>query len=82
MAEDGAHVTTQADVATLLENFRGYVNPLGQFDPWFTLPEVNRQFAWEDVPEEILTIWLDELVRVGVARTEIQDGERVWAWRS
>ena len=74
--------TTKSDVATLLETFADYVNPAGEEDPWFTLAEINQQFAWDDIPTKELTSWLDEMVNSGLARTEKQDGERVWAWLS
>lgn len=74
--------TTKADVAILLETFADYVNPDGAHDPWFTLAEVNQQFAWDDIPDAELTEWLDALVTDGKAVSEIQDDERVWAWQS
>jgi len=55
-------VTTKEDVSSLLENFSEYVNPDGREDAWFEVSEINQQFAWEDVPEETLTEWLEELV--------------------
>ena len=39
--------TTKQDVEVLLENFDDYVNPAGDEDPWFTLDEINQQFAWD-----------------------------------
>jgi len=74
------HQTTKQEVADLLENFAEYVNPNQEHDPWFTLAEVNRQFAWDDIPDGELTEWLNQLVAEGFAVTEEQDGERVWAW--
>ncbi len=57
--------TTREDVAQLLENFVDYVNPDGDEDPWFTLVEINQQFAWEDIPEGTLADWIAELIRAG-----------------
>ncbi|KKL12140.1 hypothetical protein LCGC14_2538780 [marine sediment metagenome] len=57
--------TTPEDVAHLLENFDDYVNPAGDEDPWFTLAEINQQFAWEDIPEGTLADWIAELIRAG-----------------
>lgn len=74
-------LTTQ-DIADLLENFSDYINPDGEHDPWFTIAEVNQQFAWDDVPRQELTEMLDALVARGWAVTEEQDGERVWSWQS
>ena len=57
--------TTREDVAHLLETFADYINPAGYNDPWFTLAEINQQFAWENVPETTLLVWLSELVDAG-----------------
>ncbi len=57
--------TTREDVATLLENFADYVNPDGQEDAWFTLVEINQQFAWEDIDDGALAEWVSELIREG-----------------
>lgn len=76
--------TTEEDIATLLANFFNYYNPAGQEDPWFSLAEINRQFAWADISDEELTGWLDKLVAEGKveASTEHADeGEgTVWRW--
>ncbi len=70
--------TTIEDVATLLENFVDYVNPDGDEAPWFTIDEINQQFAWEDIPEATLSDWLSELLRAGNA---VFYGGR-WRWAS
>ena len=70
--------TTREDVETLLSNFADYVNPGEVRDPWFTLAEINQQFAWEDVPVMVLRVWLDDLVTEGKVQF---DGE-VWRWLS
>lgn len=72
--------TTKADVADLLQNFSDYVNPEGDLDPWFTLKEINQQFAWEDIPDDTLTEWLDEMIQDELVTTEDQDGEAVYKW--
>ena len=77
-----AHQTTKEDVATLLENFSDYINPSGEEDPWFTLDEINRQFAWEDIPNDTLTGWLEEMIKDGQVATEDQDDEDVYRWLS
>ena len=74
--------TTREDIATLLANFEHYVNPAGVHDPWFTLEEINQQFAWKDIGNRRLTRWLNQLVKQDKAATEIQDRERVWRWQS
>ena len=72
---------TKQDVSDLLENFAGYVNPAGAFDPWFEITEINQQFVWEDIPLDVLEEWLDELVAEGKVFTRIgPGGEREWAW--
>jgi len=76
------HQTTYEDVQALLENFADYVNPAGEFDPWFTLPEINRQFVWDDVPPEALNDWLGKMVRDGQVEQTEQDGEAVYRWSS
>ena len=74
-----AHQTTPQDVAALLENFADYTNPAGDVDPWFTLGEINQQFAWDDISEPILREWLSKMANVV---TTVQDGEDVWRWLS
>jgi hypothetical protein len=74
--------TRKQDVATLLENFSDYVNPAGELDPWFTLAEINQQFAWDDIPDEILIEWLTEMIEVGLVDTEDQEDEAVYRWQS
>lgn len=75
--------TTRDDVEVLLENFKDYVNPEGKHAPWFTLKQINQQFAWEDIPEDTLRVWLSDLVRGRkVDVKENTDGEEVYAWRS
>lgn len=74
--------TTKAHIEALLENFSDYVNPDGVEDPWFTVAEINQQFAWDDIPEDTLTDWLDELIFEGSVTTEDQDGEAVYRWAS
>ena len=75
---------TKADVENLLENFASYINPNQEFDPWFTLAEINRQFAWEDIPEDTLVGWLNEMSQEG--KVEIRPGktreETEWRWLS
>lgn len=71
--------TTRQDVEVLLENFDDYVNPAGKADPWFTLNEINQQFAWEDIPDVELRAWLIELVAEG--KVEALVGGK-WRWRS
>ena len=70
--------TTREDVAYLLENFSDYVNPAGDEDPWFTLAQINQQFAWEDIPNDVLIGWLDELV---IAR-KVEGQGGLWRWAS
>lgn len=82
MGEMSEHQTTKEDVAALLENFADYVNPEGKLDPWFTLSEINQQFAWDDVADDVLTAWLNDLVLANKAVTEIQEGEAVYRWLS
>ncbi len=65
------HTTTKEDVATLLENFANYVNPKGELDPWFTLAEINQQFAWDDVPNETLVAWLLGMQREGLVELKL-----------
>lgn len=78
--------TTKEDVATLLENFAEYVNPAGKLDPWFSLDEINQQFAWEDVPKGELIEWLNELVVNGKAIPSAEEATEtegmVWRWLS
>lgn len=71
--------TTKQDVEVLLENFNDYVNPAGDEDPWFTLDEINQQFAWEDIPDAQLRAWLTELIAEG--KVEIGAGGK-WRWLS
>ena len=56
---------TKSEVVDLLENFKGYVNPDGVEDPWFTLDEINQQFVWDNIPHRTLRQWLKELVAEG-----------------
>lgn len=76
--------TTKADVEHLLENFASYINPNQEFDPWFTLAEINQQFAWEDIPEDILVDWLNEMSQEGKveARLGKTREETEWRWLS
>ena len=80
--------TTLDDVAVLLETFADYVNPNGDKDPWFTLVEINQQFAWEDIPEITLADWLSELVRAGKvaqragSRPRGKTASSEWRWLS
>ena len=71
--------TTKQDVEVLLENFDDYVNPAGDENPWFTLDEINQQFAWEDIPDEQLRVWLTELI--AESKVEIGVGGK-WRWLS
>ncbi len=71
--------TTRRDVEVLLANFADYRNPEGEEDPWFTLDEINQQFAWEDIPDGHLKLWLSELIAEG--KVEARDGEG-WRWLS
>lgn len=74
--------TTKEDVATLLENFSDYVNPQQEFDPWFTLAEINQQFAWDDVPDSTLINWLMEMQQDGKVEAKLapepEDTEYRW----
>lgn len=72
--------TTREDVATLLENFKEYVNPAGDEDPGFTLAEINQQFAWEDIPHVILREWLTDLSLAGLVQKFEGDEEPEWRW--
>ena len=74
-----ADTTERRDVEVLLANFADYVNPAGDEDPWFTLDEINQQFAWEDIPDAQLKVWLAELMAEG--KVEARDGEG-WRWLS
>ena len=74
--------TRSFDVEVLLQNFADYINPDGEQDPWFTLPEINQQFAWEDIPDSTLESWLQDMIARGDVRTDVQDNEVVYAWRS
>lgn len=80
--QDREHQTTGDDVATLLETFSDYVNPAGEWDPWFTLTEINQQFAWDDIPDDVLAGWLDELHTAAKVAAAYQNGEMVWRWLS
>jgi hypothetical protein len=70
------YVTTKQAVASLLENFASYVNTETGRDPWFEVGEINQHFAWEDVLEETLRQWLDELVAEG----KVEVGPEGWQW--
>ncbi len=71
--------TTKQDVEVLLENFDDYVNPAGEENPWFTLDEINQQFAWEDIPDATLVEWLTELVTENKVQVrELHGGEYRW----
>ncbi len=70
--------TTKQDVEVLLENFDDYVNPAGDENPWFTLDEINQQFAWKDIPDSVLEGWLSLMVDAG--KVENQEGK--WRWLS
>ncbi len=72
--------TTRQDVEVLLENFDDYVNPASDEDPWFTLDEINQQFAWEDIPDAQLRGWLTELIAEG--KVEVRFGGGKWRWLS
>ena len=74
-----ADTTERGDVEVLLANFADYRNPEGQEDPWFTLDQINQQFAWEDIPDEQLRVWLTELVAEG--KVEALIGGK-WRWLS
>ncbi len=74
-----ADTTERKDVEALLTNFADYRNPEGEEDPWFTLDEINQQFAWEDIPDTQLKVWLAELMAEG--KVEARDGEG-WRWLS
>ncbi len=74
-----AVTTERGDVEVLLANFADYRNPDGEEDPWFTLDEINQQFAWEDIPDAQLKVWLSELMAEG--KVEARDGEG-WRWLS
>lgn len=75
--------TSKDDVAALLANFVDYVNPDGETDPWFTLDEINQQFAWDDISEEVLRTWLKELAADGHVESGLRtDGRWVWRWVS
>ncbi len=74
-----AVTTERKDVEVLLANFADYRNPAGDEDPWFTLDEINQQFAWEDIPDAQLKVWLAELMAEG--KVEARDGEG-WRWLS
>lgn len=74
------HQTTKEDVAALLENFADYVNPDGASDPWFTLGEINQQFAWEDIPDDTLKEWLGDLFMEGHIQVELQGDSEVYRW--
>ena len=70
--------TTRQDVEVLLENFDDYVNPEGVENPWFTLDEINQQFAWEDITEPQLRAWLTELIAEG----KVEGHKGKWRWLS
>ncbi len=74
-----ADTTERRDVEVLLANFAEYRNPEGGEDPWFTLDEINQQFAWEDIPDGQLKVWLAELIAED--KVEARDGEG-WRWLS
>lgn len=76
------HQTTKQDVADLLENFQGYVNPDGVSDPWFTLTEINQQFAWDDIPDDTLKEWLGDLFMDGHIEVELQQDGEAYRWLS
>ena len=73
-----ATTTERKDVEVLLANFADYVNPAGEEDPWFTLDEINQQFAWEDIPDVVLEVYLSELVMSG----KVEEREGKWRWLS
>ena len=78
-----ADQTTRQDVEALLANFDDYVNPAGVENPWFTLDEINQQFAWEDIPDATLVEWLTELALVGKVQVDIlPEDRRKYRWRS
>lgn len=78
-----AYQTTKEDVATLLENFSDYVNPQKEFDPWFRVSEINQQFAWDDVPEDTLIKWLEEMLDEGLVAVRTDgEGETEYRWLS
>ncbi len=70
--------TTKQDVEVLLKNFDDYVNPAGEENPWFTLDEINQQFAWEDIPDSVLEGWLSLMVEAGT----VENLEGKWRWLS
>lgn len=73
--------TTKQEVVDLLENFKDYVNSDGVEDPWFTLDEINQQFAWDDIPHNVLRRWLKELVAEGnVESRRVKVFWREWRW--
>ena len=75
------HKTTKQDVADLLENFADYVNPeTRQPDPWFTLSDINQQFAWDDIPDETLKEWLGDLFMEGHIEVELQQDGEAYRW--
>jgi hypothetical protein len=73
-----ADTTERRDVEVLLANFADYRNPEGEEDPWFTLDEINQQFAWDDIPEATLVGWLSALVVAN--KVEVDGGK--WRWLS
>ncbi len=75
--------TTKQDIEVLLENFDDYVNPAGDENPWFTLDEINQQFAWEDIPENVLNGWLSDLLDAGKVEGRLPTpGATEWRWLS
>lgn len=72
-------MVTREEVADLLSQFSGYLNPMGELDPWFTVEEVKQQFIFDLEDGDLLT-WLDEWEDDGVVETEVQEGEQVWRW--
>lgn len=74
-----AVVTERKDVEVLLANFADYRNPEGEEDPWFTLDEINQQFAWEDIPDEQLSAWLMQLKTDGKVEERLGGS---WRWLS
>lgn len=74
--------TTKFDVEVLLKNFEDYVNPDGEHDPWFTLDEINQQFAWEDIPKLKLRKWLREMEKAGDVVSQREGLHKVYRWQS
>lgn len=74
--------TERQDIEVLLANFADYVNPAGDEDPWFTLDEINQQFAWEDIAASTLKEWLSDLAIAGKVALRDEREEREWRWLS